>query len=119
MLRTIAWDLIGYLLPDNCLDRVHILCPDPWPKARHRGNRLLSSEFIGRLKRVLKNNGTLHISTDDKPYLAEILEAISGLNFFTQDQSLFDDVSDIKTEFEITWNKQGKEVTHLAYKLKK
>ncbi|HCN07753.1 MAG TPA: hypothetical protein DIT01_07445, partial [Lentisphaeria bacterium] len=33
LLRVEAWSLLP-LLPDGVLDRIHILCPDPWPKAR-------------------------------------------------------------------------------------
>ena len=56
--------LIARLLPDRALDRIHILCPDPWPKDRHSGNRLLSSDFMTHIHRVLKDDGVWHFSTD-------------------------------------------------------
>ena len=38
VLKCEARMLIARILPDACLDRLHILCPDPWPKDKHRGN---------------------------------------------------------------------------------
>jgi tRNA (guanine-N7-)-methyltransferase len=60
VLRVEARFLIAQMLPDQSLNRIHILCPDPWPKNRHRGNRLLCSDFTTQLHRVLKNDGIFH-----------------------------------------------------------
>ncbi|MGL4854434.1 MAG: tRNA (guanine(46)-N(7))-methyltransferase TrmB [Lentisphaeria bacterium] len=116
LLRAQAVELIGFQLPRFSIDRLHILCPDPWPKSRHRAKRLLCSEFFGRLANVIKPGGVLHISTDDVPYLEFILEAIKGCRYFEEDKSAIEDIADIKTDFEIHWAKQGKPTTHLAYR---
>lgn len=116
LLRASAIELVSFQLPRFSIDRLHILCPDPWPKARHRSKRMLCSEFFGRLANVIKPGGVLHISTDDKPYLAFILEAIEGNRYFEEDMSGIEDIRDMKTGFEIQWEKQGKETTHLSYR---
>ncbi len=36
-------------LPPASIDRVFILFPDPWPKARHHKRRLVSRETLDRL----------------------------------------------------------------------
>ena len=46
LLRVEARHLMSIIIPDNYFDRVHILCPDPWPKHKHKGNRLMSSDFM-------------------------------------------------------------------------
>jgi tRNA (guanine-N7-)-methyltransferase len=51
-----ARDVIARL-PDECLDLVYILFPDPWPKARHHKRRLIQPAFLGELARVLKAGG--------------------------------------------------------------
>ncbi len=61
-------------LPDASLDRVMILFPDPWHKARHNKRRLVSDEFIATLVRVLKPGGTLRFVTDWKDYADWALE---------------------------------------------
>ncbi len=51
-------------LPDNALSRIFILFPDPWHKSRHHKRRLLRSEFIAELYRVLKPGGELRFASD-------------------------------------------------------
>ena len=68
ILRTEARHLVAFMLPDESVDRLHLLCPDPWPKGRHSGHRLLTSDFVSQLHRVLKKDGIFHFSSDDEPY---------------------------------------------------
>lgn len=55
-------------LPDQSLDRVFILFPDPWPKSRHHKRRLIQAELIISLRRVLKLGGRLRFATDWADY---------------------------------------------------
>lgn len=114
-IKTLGWDLIGRHLPDNSIDRIHVVCPDPWPKKNHRPNRMLTSEFIARMATVLKPGATLHLATDDLPYREWILEAISTIPYFKRDDSLIDDVKDIQTEFKIRWAKENKDTHHMGF----
>ncbi|HMO43266.1 MAG TPA: tRNA (guanosine(46)-N7)-methyltransferase TrmB, partial [Phenylobacterium sp.] len=60
-------DLIARL-PAASLQRVFILFPDPWPKARHHKRRLLQSELVEDLARVLAAGGRLRFATDWADY---------------------------------------------------
>ena len=62
------------LLPDACLDRVFIMFPDPWPKARHHKRRLVQPEFVAEIVRVLKPGGRLRFATDWADYANWALE---------------------------------------------
>src|SRR5262249_23620673 len=57
-------------LPDASVERVFILFPDPWPKARHWKRRLIQAEFVGELARVLKPSGEVRFATDWGHYAA-------------------------------------------------
>ena len=61
-------------LPDASLDRVMILFPDPWHKARHNKRRLVQDDFVAELARVLKPGGRLRFVTDWKDYADWALE---------------------------------------------
>ena len=61
-------------MPDRALDRVYILFPDPWPKARHWKRRLIQTAFVAELARVLKPSGEVRFATDWAHYAAWTLE---------------------------------------------
>jgi|TARA_B110000914_G_scaffold226400_1_gene251094 tRNA (guanine-N7-)-methyltransferase len=76
-------------------DDVLIICPDPWPKARHHKRRLIKADFLELVHPIIKDKGELFISTDWENYAESIEEAItssSGYGLLTkssyQDSSL-------------------------------
>ena len=76
-LRVLCADAVETLeqrIPDECLDRMQIFFPDPWPKLRHQKRRLIQAQRIGLLVRKLKVNGQLHIATDCPDYAQSILD---------------------------------------------
>ena len=68
-----ARDLIARL-PDACLDRLFILFPDPWPKARHAKRRLVNALFLMQAARVLKPGAALRFATDWADYARQVLQ---------------------------------------------
>ena len=63
------------VLADRALDRVFVLFPDPWPKARHHKRRFIQPANLDRLARLLVDGGELRIATDDPDYRRWILAA--------------------------------------------
>ena len=115
--RVEARHLMSIILPDQCLDRLHILCPDPWPKARHSGHRLMSADFMEQIRRVLKDDGTFHFATDDEPYMTATVKNLKESGLFEQiSNEPPEDIADIKTEFERQWLAQGKTVPHTVWR---
>lgn len=116
--RVEARHLVSIILPDQCLDRLHVICPDPWPKNRHSGHRLISADFMMQIHRVLKPGGIFHFATDDPPYLEAGTKNISESGLFERvDETVYlADVADIKTEFERQWLAAGKAVPHTAWR---
>ena len=76
-----------FKLPNKIFDEIYIICPDPWPKARHHKRRLIKNDFLKILANVLKKDGTVYISTDWQNYaesIEEELEKIKDQFSFTQ-----------------------------------
>jgi tRNA (guanine-N7-)-methyltransferase len=63
-------------LPETSVDRVFILFPDPWPKARHHKRRLVQPEFLDDLARVTRSGARLRFVTDWRDYAAQALERL-------------------------------------------
>jgi len=76
LLQGDARDLVARL-PDACLERVFILFPDPWPKARHHKRRIIQADFLADLARVLKPGGRLRFATDWADYADWTLERLT------------------------------------------
>lgn len=67
-----ARDVFARLMPKAALAAIYVLFPDPWPKRRHHGRRLVNAEFLGLAARALAGDGVLHVVTDDPDYAAAI-----------------------------------------------
>jgi tRNA (guanine-N7-)-methyltransferase len=65
-------------LPDASLDRVFILFPDPWPKTRHHKRRLIQTETVAELARVLRAGGRLRFASDWADYVDWALERFTA-----------------------------------------
>ncbi len=78
-------------LPDASLERVFILYPDPWPKARHHKRRLISTEFLNALARVMKPGAELRLATDHADYCAWMLEHLLSHSAFEWTAKICDD----------------------------
>ncbi len=116
VLRVEARNLVARMLPDSSLDRIHLLCPDPWPKERHRGHRLLCCDFTTQLHRVLKEGGVFHFSSDDRNYCAAVGRILEASQLFSPCDEAIADLDGIVSDFERRWRDQGLAVCHRAWK---
>ena len=64
-------------LPSASLDRVFILFPDPWPKRRHWKRRIVAPATLDRLAALMADGAELRLATDDRGYLAWILQHLT------------------------------------------
>lgn len=55
-------------LPDQSLDGVYLLYPDPWPKTRHHKRRFISPVTVSEIHRVLKPGAWFRFATDIEDY---------------------------------------------------
>jgi tRNA (guanine-N7-)-methyltransferase len=72
VLRADGRHVVAALIPDAALRRLHVYCPDPWPKKRHRKRRFFTPALAPHLERILEPGGFLHVSTDVGEYFEEI-----------------------------------------------
>jgi tRNA (guanine-N7-)-methyltransferase len=117
LLRAENREVVAYQLRPRSVKRLHLLCPDPWPKDKHRDKRLVTTDFLCRLRRILTPGGVLHLATDHDPYFEDWQRMLADLPFFVRDDEAIADVTDIRTDFELRWLEQGKTVPHMAFRL--
>lgn len=56
-------------LPENSLDGIDLLYPDPWPKKKHWKRRFVSPLNLDRFARVLKRGGRFRFASDIDTYV--------------------------------------------------
>jgi len=108
VLRLESLYTLEWLLPESCVDRLHLLCPDPWPKAKHHRRRLFQEPFLKAVVRVLIPGGEFLFKTDHEGYFEwseEHLAAFDGLERLGWEE---DDFFYPKTDFQIQWEAEGK-----------
>src|SRR5206468_237825 len=69
---------LEYLLPPQSAAAVHVYFPDPWPKRKHRKNRLINARFTELAHRVLTPDGVIYLRTDDADYFAQMVEVFAA-----------------------------------------
>jgi tRNA (guanine-N7-)-methyltransferase len=55
-------------LPDASLERLYLLHPDPWPKARHAKRRMVNTGPLDLIAAKLAPGGEFRLGTDDPTY---------------------------------------------------
>ncbi|MFY7843425.1 MAG: tRNA (guanosine(46)-N7)-methyltransferase TrmB [Rhabdochlamydiaceae bacterium] len=62
-----------YYLPKECISKIFVNFPDPWPKDRHHKHRLFQKEFIQQLYRVGQQKCSIVLATDHLAYTEEVI----------------------------------------------
>jgi tRNA (guanine-N7-)-methyltransferase len=62
-IRVLDW------LPPDCIDRIDLFYPDPWPKKKHWKRRFVSRTNLDRFARVLKSGGLFRFASDIDTYV--------------------------------------------------
>lgn len=50
--------------PNECLDGIFIMFPDPWPKIRHSSRRIINKDNLAAFARLIKVGGSLRMASD-------------------------------------------------------
>lgn len=72
-----ARDLLD-ALPDQSLDRVFLLFPDPWPKRRHAERRFIQTRRLDQLARLMKPGAEFRVASDDPGYITWALAYLTA-----------------------------------------
>lgn len=107
-------------LPDNVLDKVIVLHPDPWPKARHAKRRFINDGPLEIIAAKLKPDGELRIGTDHPIYLEHTLQVMQQRPDFTWTAERMTDWSRrppgwIETRYEAWALSEGRPVWYLSF----
>ena len=95
------------------IDFLHINFPDPWSKKTKRKHRILSAEFLTKIRPYFCSGGELRFKTDHLEYFKSVTKILKQLDFYHIDQLTTDlhksiyNEKNILTEFEMLFKSKG------------
>ena len=113
VLRLDSRYVVEWLLPRAAVTRLHLLCPDPWPKLRHHRRRLVQAEFLEAVLRVLEPGGEFLFMTDHEEYFQWATEKVAAFGKFEVLEWTEDSFFYPKTDFQEQWENEGKSMFRL------
>lgn len=105
---------LEYLLPRESVAALHIYFPDPWPKRKHRKNRLINARFTELALQALTPKGLVFLRTDDEDYFRQMVE-VFGANPAFRALETPEEISAIVTDFERDFLLRGVQTLRAAY----
>ena len=102
-------------MPQNFLDSVNILFPDPWQKAKHHKRRLIGEDFLYQLHPLLKPNAKIFVRTDWEDYAEQISELAEVMSSHFRLERTQNIEFEFKTRFHQRAIKEGREISSFLF----
>lgn len=131
MLQNVAFlrtriEFISSFFSDDEVDEIWVTFPDPHPGGRNANKRLTSPSYLNSYRRLLKNNGLIHLKTDNtelyKFTVAVVKQNDLEIVFETNDlysTDLPDEILSLKTHYEMLFLRQGLKINYISFRLLK
>ena len=108
-------------LPDASLERLYLLHPDPWPKARHAKRRMINHGPLDLFAAKLKPGAEFRLGTDDPTYCRwamMIMGVRRDFDWLAESANDFLQRPDDwpETRYEAKARRQGREVWYFRYR---
>ena len=104
-------------LPDASFERIYLLYPDPWPKARHNKRRFVSAGTLKHFHRVLKPDGLFLFASDIEDYVAWTREHVAVCGLFREEGDPSQPYENwIETRYENKARREGRGSSYLGFR---
>ena len=119
-------EFLDYFFEQNEVSEIWITFPDPYPKKRMAKKRLTSPIFLNIYRKLLKENGLIHLKTDSTGLFEYSIETVvsEGLKL---EEVIFDVYEkfegqahilvDVKTYYEKLFSDKGEKIKYLRFQL--
>ena len=102
------------LCPPGSVDVVTLRYPDPSPKRRHHGNRILTKEFAAAALQACRSGGRMQLTTDDREYFEWACREVEGCRGWKPDTGWIG-AEEPTSEFEEKFKLEGRPVYRRAW----
>ncbi|MEP6662909.1 MAG: tRNA (guanosine(46)-N7)-methyltransferase TrmB [Verrucomicrobiota bacterium] len=116
LMRIEAAYFLEFLLPEKSVVALHVYFADPWPKRKHRKNRLVNESFTVLAQKVLRPEGTVYLRTDDADYFEQMTRVFDADPAFEK-TLVPETLLAVVTDFERNFHLRGVPTLAAAYRL--
>ena len=118
-------ELIDHLFAENEVSEIWITFPDPQIKYKRTKHRLINEKFLDKYRRILNEDGVVHLKTDSEFLHGYTLGLLHGLrhevlyanhNVYVNEGSPAE-VLEIQTFYENQYLEEGKPITYIKFRL--
>lgn len=111
-----------YYLPQRCATRIFLNFSCPYPKYTYRNRRLTYYRYLDLYKKLLTEDGEIHLKTDNRGFFEFSIQSLSENGFIIRNVSLDlhadNPKENVTTEYEDLFSSQGKSILRLEAALK-
>jgi len=106
-------EFLNEYLAHKSIDCLHVNFPDPWSKKTNRKHRILSKEFLTKMRPYFCSGGELRFKTDHLEYFKTVTQILKQLDSYSIEQHTEDlhqsefNSQNILTEFELLFKSKG------------
>lgn len=105
------------VLPAASFERIYLLYPDPWPKARHNKRRFVSAGTLHHFHRLLKPHGMFLFASDIEDYVAWTRQHVADHGGFAEEGDPREPfVNWIETRYEAKARQEGRGSAYLRFR---
>lgn len=108
---------LEFLLPPDSVRALHVYFPDPWPKRKHKKNRLINARFPQLARAVLEETGTVYLRTDHEEYFNQMQESFAADTRFVPVETP-GSLQEVETDFERNFLLRNVKTLRAAYQLR-
>ena len=117
-------ELLNYCFSENEIDEIWITFPDPQIKFKRTKHRLTNSKMLNIYKKIIKNEGIIHLKTDSEFLFGYTLGNVSQMgkiiyahhDIYNNENSPAESTA-LQTFYEKKFLKQNKSITYIKFRL--
>lgn len=116
LFRADAFDVLSRWIEPESVAGVHVYFPDPWPKTKHAGRRLLRPELYHLVFRVLGPGSLFRIGSDVEPYFRAATAEILATGLFEEIPWPEGSADRIATNYAVKYAEQGRSLHYAKFR---
>ncbi|MBV8519940.1 MAG: tRNA (guanosine(46)-N7)-methyltransferase TrmB [Acidobacteria bacterium] len=108
-----AFLVLQRMIPDASVSEVHIYFPDPWPRKREQKRRIIRTEVLAEIRRVLVDGGSAIYVTDHAEYFESAAPLVEAM--FPSERRVPTADDPPRTNYEAKYREEGRPIYEIRF----